>query len=232
MTSAARLPTRGRRTGRSSPAEAAPPETGRASPAWTNVVQSRDEQFNLKRLALLREAARAFSARGYHDTSLDDVARTLGVTKPALYYYVKNKQEILFACHRLAQELGDQALAFAEGAGRNGRETVVLLGRRYIELITSELGSFAVLSEYDALDPENRAVIARRRDAFDRRFRELIAAGIADGSIREVDPKLTVFFFMGTINWMTRWFRPDGPIPGERIAEQFADLLDEAIRRR
>ena len=70
--------------------------------AWNDTVQTRDQQFNLKRTALLKEAARAFSSQGYHATSLDDVAKTLGVTKPALYYYIKNKQEILFECHMLS----------------------------------------------------------------------------------------------------------------------------------
>lgn len=216
------------------PAKASPAKTvprGRHSSAWKDVVLSPNEQFSLKRNALLREAARAFSARGYHETSLDDVARTLGVTKPALYYYVRNKQEILFECHMISHDLGDQALAYAQENGRTGRERVVLLARRYIELITGELGSFGVLGEFDALNPANRAVIARRRDAFDRSFRELIAGGKADGSIRDVDPKMTVFFFMGAVNWMTRWFRSDGHSSGGQIALQFSDLLEAAIGR-
>ncbi len=204
-------------------------QRGRHSAAWKNVVLSRDQQFALKRAALLREAGRAFSAQGYHDTSLDDVAKTLGVTKAALYYYVKNKQEILFECHMQAQDLGETALQYSEQNGRNGREKILLLAQKYIELITGEMGSFAVLGEFDALDAENRTIIARRRDKFDRHFRRLVSDGIADGSIRSVDPKLTVFFFMGAINWMTRWFRPDGPQPGTEIAQHFADLLDKAI---
>lgn len=205
-------------------------QRGRHSSAWKNVVLSRDQQFVLKRTALLREAARAFSAHGYHDTSLDDVARTLGVTKAALYYYVKNKQEILFECHMQAQDLGDQALQHSEQNGRTGRDKIILLARKYIELITSEMGSFAVLGEFDALDATNRAIIARRRDKFDRHFRKLVSEGMRDGSIRTVDPKLTVFFFMGAINWMTRWFRPDGPLAGEEIARHFGDFLEMAIR--
>lgn len=202
---------------------------GRHSSAWKDVVLSRDQQFALKRAALLRQAARAFSAHGYHDTSLDDVAKTLGVTKAALYYYVKNKQEILFECHMQAQDLGVTALQCSEQNGRTGRDKILLLATKYIELITNEMGSFAVLSEFDALDAGNRAVIARRRDKFDRHFRKLVSEGIADGSIRAVDPKITVFFFMGAINWMTRWFRPDGPLPGKEIARHFTDLLDRAI---
>jgi AcrR family transcriptional regulator len=181
---------------------------------------------------LVREAARAFSARGYHDTSLDDVAKALGVTKPALYYYVKNKQEILFECHMLSYDLGDQALEYGEKNGKTGFEKILLLVKNYIELITSEMGSSVVLVELDSLDAENRARVIRRRDKFDRYCRRLVAQGIKDGSIRSMDPKLTVFFFMGAINWMTRWFKTDGPLTGEQIAEHFADFLTAAISRR
>lgn len=184
----------------------------------------------MKRTALLREAARAFSARGYHDTSLDDVAKALEVTKPALYYYVKNKQEILFECHMLSQDLGDSALTYAAENGANGREKIILFYRRYIELITSEIGSCAVLSEFAALESKNRAIVGKRRDDFQKKFGKIVTEGMADGSIRKVDPKMTVFFCMGAINWMTHWFRPDGTLSGEVIAKQFADLLDHAIK--
>lgn len=198
--------------------------------AWSNVVASRDEQFRLKRNALLREAAQAFSARGYHNTSLDDVAAALGVTKAALYHYVRNKQEILFECHMLSLDLGEQALEYARREGSTGFEKVVLVARRYLELMTSEIGRIAVLAEYDALDDDSKAVVRARRDEFEHALRGLIAAGIADGSIRPIDPKLAAFYFMGSVNWMTRWFRPDGEFGGEQIAASFADLFAAGIR--
>ena len=202
---------------------------GRHLSAWKNVAPSRDQLFQLKRTALLKEAARAFSARGYHDTSLDDVAKTLGVTKPALYYYVKNKQEILFECHMRALDLGDDAMEYAYRHGSTGRERVVLVFRRYIELITSEIGSCAILSELAALEPQNRTVITGRRRDFETKFMELLAEGMEDGSVRQVDPRTTVFFLMGAINWMIHWFRPDGDLKGDIMARHFADLLDHAI---
>jgi AcrR family transcriptional regulator len=220
------------RVGRSGLADKPPAERGRGGPAWSNVVVSRDEQFRLKRNALLREAARAFSGRGYHNTSLDDVAAVLGVTKAALYHYVRSKQEILFECHMMSLDLGDEALEYARRHGRTGLEQTTLLARRYIELITGEMGRFAVLSEYDALDSDSRAVVGRRRDQFELALREMVARGGTDGSIRGVDPKLAVFYFMGAVNWMTRWFRPDGELSGVDIAAGFSDLLVESLRSR
>lgn len=220
----------------SSPATSDAPRTaprrGRRPAAWQNVVVSRDEQFQLKRNALLREAAGAFAARGYHGTSLDDVAAALGVTKAALYHYVRGKKEILFECHMRSMDLGDEALAYARTHGRNGLDRVTMLARRYIELITGELGRMAVLSEYDALDDRSKEIIGSRRDRWDRAMREMIAEGVADGSIRAIDPKLAVFYFMGAVNWMTRWYRPEGGATGADVAATFSDLFGEGIRSR
>ena len=206
------------------------PARPRKADAWKDAGQSRDDQFAAKRAALIRKAARAFSARGFYNTSLDDIAAELGVTKPALYYYVKNKEEILYACHLISNELGIQAMTFAERLPGSGLDRVVALARRYVELLTGEFGASAVLMEFDALQPEKKKTIVAGRSRFDRRFRALIAKGVEDGSIRKVDPKLTVFFFMGSVNWMTRWFRPDGAFSGQEIADRFADYLQESIK--
>jgi TetR/AcrR family transcriptional regulator len=192
----------------------------------------REEILAYKRERILEEAVKLFYERGFTGTTLDDIAAELGVTKPALYYYVKNKEEILFACHLIASELGAQAMTFAESLPGSGLDRVVSLARRYVELLTGEFGASAVLTEFDALQPENKRTIVAARDRFDRRFRALIAKGVEDGSIRQLDPKLTVFFFMGSVNWMTHWFRPDGFYNGQEIADRFADYLRESIRAR
>ena len=121
-------------------------------------------------------------------------------------------------------------MTYAESVPGNGLDRVVALARRYVELLTGEFGASAVLMEFDALQPENKKTIVAGRNRFDRRFRGLIAKGVEDGSIRKVDPKLTVFFFMGSVNWMTRWFRPDGTFNGQEMADRFADYLRESIK--
>jgi hypothetical protein len=132
----------------------------------------------------------------------------------------------------MSLDLGDEALEYARRHGRTGLEQTTLLARRYIELITGEMGRFAVLSEYDALDSDSRAVVGRRRDQFEHRLAR-------DGRSRRCRrqhsrrrPKLAVFYFMGAVNWMTRWFRPDGELSGVDIAAGFSDLLAESLRSR
>src|SRR6266404_980970 len=138
------------------------------SGAWANVVMGIDEQYSLKRRALMKQAARAFSLNGYEATSLLDIAKIMGVTKTALYHYVTSKQEILLECHLLSHELGGQAIKYASTHGRDSLDKIHLLARKYIELLTGEIGSCAVLLEFSALTGENRELIARHRDNFER----------------------------------------------------------------
>lgn len=200
---------------------------------WNNAVLDRDEQFALKRQALIREAARVFSTRGYHETSLDDIARNLGVTKAALYHYISGKQEVLFECHKLAMDLGDEVLADVADQPGTGLEKVCMVARRYVEVFTEQSVPLAAVGTgYTALTEEQRKVIIGRRDKFDKSLRTLISEGIKDGSIRDISPKTIVLFFMGAINWMPRWYRADGAMSGTDIAREFTDLLTHAIARR
>jgi AcrR family transcriptional regulator len=200
--------------------------------AWQDTGLSRKEQFEKKRMALLRAAGRAFSRKGFHDTSLDEVAENLKVSKAALYYYFKSKHELLFECHKVSFEVGENAFRRAEAEGKNKLEVLRLFLRRYIEALTGTLGSCAVLLEVNALSPRDRSEILARRDAFGRKLRKLIADGVREGTFSPVDPKMTELFLMGSINWLTRWYSPEGPLSGAEIAEHFISLLFRGVMPR
>ena len=194
-------------------------------PRWKNNLQINDEIQRIKRAAVIKEAGRAFSKRGYHNTSLDDVAKTLQVSKGTLYNYVRDKQEILFECHEMALDIGERAFNFSKECRGTGAEVLEATLCRYIELLTDELGACGVLMEVDGLRAEDREQIAKRRNAFEKKFVAIIQKGVNDGSMKNVDPKLAVFTFMGAINWMPRWFTPEGRLSGQEVARQMTDLL-------
>lgn len=192
---------------------------------WNNSLQTSVEIQKLKRDAVLREAGRAFSDRGYHGTSLDDVAKALGVSKGTLYNYVKDKQEILWEFHRLASEIAQAAFASAKAEGGTGAQMLRNTLVRFIQGLTQELGACRVLMEFNALRPEDRVKATKLRDAFEQSYIELIETGIADGSLRQVDPRLAIFTFMGAINWIPRWYSPTGRLTSAYIAEAMTDIL-------
>jgi AcrR family transcriptional regulator len=194
-------------------------------PRWKNSIQTDEALTRIKREAVIKGAGRAFSKRGYHNTSLDDVAKSLQVAKGTLYNYVKDKQEILFELHKVAMDLGEQAFAQGAQQGSTGAESLRSVIHKYVELLTVELGACSALIEVDALKPADRIQAVKKRDAFERGFIAIIKRGIADGSLREVDPQLAVFTFMGAINWLPRWFTPEGRLPAEEVASKMTDLL-------
>ncbi len=197
---------------------------------WNNLVKSQDEQYQLKRQAVIAEASRAFGHRGYQNVSLDDIAKSLNVTKPALYHYIKSKQELLYECHKLAMDIGDRALDHAVATGKTGLEKLESFISDYVDAFANELAASAVLHELSAMPQDDRKRIINRRRQFDLRLRSLIQEGIDDKTIGPCDPKLAVFWFMGAINGIPRWFSVDGEFSGEQIADAFVKFLMHGIR--
>ena len=197
---------------------------------WGNAVATRGEQQEAKRRAVIYEAGRAFRRRGYHNVSLDEVAEALGIAKPTLYGYFRNKQDVLYECLKIAMDLGDLSAKFA-AEGRTGLERVQRFLQHYIEALTSASGASAVLSELTALEPAQHAEILRRRDGFDKLLRRWIDEGIADGSIKKLDAALAVACFMGAVNWIPAWFDPDGRKGPADIASTFTTILTTGLGR-
>ena len=173
---------------------------GHAAPALPSPWRGRQgaDARDSKRDAVILAAARAFNNHGYHNTSLDDIADGLGVTKPTLYYYVKNKEQLLFECFRTGLE--PIRAAFNDiGQSRQparARLTVVLL--RYAEAIASEFGWCMVRAEDLNLSPELQAHVKALKSEIDQGIRRLIREGIADRSIAPCDPKMTAFALAGS----------------------------------
>ncbi len=170
------------------------------NPVWK---KAQELQAQLKREAVLAEAAALFNLKGYHATSLTEVADRLGFTKTAIYYYVKNKNDLLFHTYMHSLDEIDQATQDAESKGRNGMEKLCeyVLSKAFVHPEAS-----ALLSEVDAVeDPKRQAILRKRLSGANARIARWIAEGVEDGSIAPCDPDLAGRFVMGAFNWMPRW---------------------------
>ena len=104
--------------------------------AWKDAVPAASEQFDRKREMLLHEAAASFNRRGYHGTSLAEIAKKLGVTKAALYTYVPSKEDLLYYCHEAAMENAIETLHKAQAGGGNGLQKLTAPLRHYMGMAT------------------------------------------------------------------------------------------------
>jgi TetR/AcrR family transcriptional regulator, cholesterol catabolism regulator len=185
-----------------------------------------------RRVEILRSATAAFSRRGYHGASVEEIARTLGMTKGNLYYYFRDKEEILFFCHDYSLDVLLSALARTERAKGTPDQKLRSLLAAFVHMIIDELHGTALTLDLQALSPPLLRRVIRKRDRFDRAIRRLVEQGMAQGLFAPGDPKLLTFALLGAVNWITRWYDPKGPASSDRIADVFADYLVRGLGAR
>jgi AcrR family transcriptional regulator len=194
------------------------------SSPWTQ-PRDREREREVKREAVLRTAAQLFNEKGYHATSLDEVAERLHVTKPTLYYYVRNKEAILFECVRTGLEMMRAAIEAAGASGGSAMDKLVSAMREYARVATMDFGMCIIRVGEEPLPPESQRQLRRLKAAIDHEFRRLIEQGIAEGSIAPCDPKIAAFTLAGALSWIARWYRPGGELAPDEIAAQCIGLI-------
>ncbi|WP_430396004.1 TetR/AcrR family transcriptional regulator [Ferrovibrio sp.] len=197
---------------------------------WGNVVPDPAQRHQLKRDVLIKKAADAFRRQGFHTTSMADIAATLGVTKAALYRYISSKEEILYIQHCHTMDLGEAALRHGKRHGKDGLEKTLLALHHFLATYADSSITGGALTDLEALQTDQRREITRRRDHFERTLRGFVTEGIADGSIRECDPRMTILTIMGSVNWLSRWYNPKGAWSAREVADGMVEVFAASLR--
>jgi len=182
------------------------------------------------RIDILKAAARAFRKLGYHGATVEEIAAALHMKKGNLYYYFRNKEEILFACHQYSLDQLMQLLDDVEHSGVQPDEKLRRLVVAFVHTILDELHGTALLLDLEALTPAHLKAVITRRDRFERGVRQVLEDGIAEGHFGAGDPKLLAFAMFGAVNWIPRWFSPEGAATSQQIADLFADFFIRGLR--
>jgi AcrR family transcriptional regulator len=184
----------------------------------------------LTRVEILKSAAAAFRHRGYHGATVQQIASALRMKKGNLYYYFRNKEEILFACHQYSL---DQLLTILDEVEQSSCPPTEKLKRLIVacvHMILDELHGTALFLDLEALSPPHLRAIIARRDKFDHGVRRVLREGIDGGAFSGADAKLLSFAILGAVNWIPRWYSPHGPASSQEIADSFAEYLLAGLR--
>lgn len=177
-----------------------------------------------RRAEILHAALRAFRENGYHATTLEDIAEHLGVRKTALYHYFPDKEAILYECHRESLGEIDRMMKAARELD-TASERLAHVIREHVRIMTDTLEGSPLAFEVTAFSSERAGEIISARDRYERWLRKIIDQGIEDGEFRQVDSKIAVFAILGAINWIARWYRPEGAIHAPELGREFAEHL-------
>jgi AcrR family transcriptional regulator len=201
-----------------------------ASPFPTTEQRQRDRA--AKRQALLLAAVRMFNSRGFHATSLEHVAASVGVTKPTIYHYLGNKEQVLIECMTIGLDQLRDAAAQARALPGSAMERLRTFLKRYAEVNMAEFGQCVIRTGDELLSEEGLEKLRSLKRLIDEAMREFICRGIAEGSIAPHDPKLLAFTLAGALNWPGRWYGADGPLRPAEIAEQMVAILETGLAQR
>lgn len=182
------------------------------------------------RIQILQSAAAAFRKVGYHGATVERIAKSLRMKKGNLYYYFRNKEEILFACHQYSL---DRILDIVDEIARSSEPPDLQLRRlivAFVHTILDELHGTTLFIDLEALTPPHLKTVIARRDRVDRAMRQIVADGVAGGVFADRDLKLTSFAILGAINWIPRWFKREGAVSSQEVADRFADFLVAGLR--
>jgi AcrR family transcriptional regulator len=185
----------------------------------------------VRRAEILRSAAAAFHRRGYTGASVREIADALHMTKSNLYYYFKNKEEILYFCHDYSLDILLDLLTEVDKDHHPPDGKLRRLVEGFVHMIIDELHGNALTLDIQELSPRLLRKVIAKRDRFEQGFRALIQDGIEQGIFLPGDPKLLTFAILGAVNWITRWYDPRGAASSDTIARTFADFVLAGLTR-
>jgi AcrR family transcriptional regulator len=185
---------------------------------------------SINRDQILDSAARVFCQKGYHGASMSDIALAVGLQKATLYHHFKGKQEILSELLDKALSLVTDNMTLVIQMDCPPEEKLHEAMRTYLKTLCEQPNLSSVLiMEYRSLDKDlyNRHI--RNRDKFEKMWRDLIQEGVGVGKFQCESVPVTVRALLGVMNWTINWYRPEGKLSAESIADQFADLFMAGI---
>ena len=188
---------------------------------------------NNERLAeVYRTAAQIILRKGYDATSINDIANALGMTKAGLYHYINGKKELLFdimnfGLDELDEEVVTPARSIADPSAR-----LRFIIASHAQLVTRGQGAITILvDEITALTPAQNRMITRRKREYFNRLRDVLNELKSAGKLQDVDTTAATFSLLGMINWLSRWFRQDGELTQEQVADQIARIALNGLLR-
>jgi len=183
-----------------------------------------------KQAEIMAAAVRLFHERGFHATSMQDIADAVGLQKGSLYHYISGKEDLLGVIIMEAIARYNRNLAEIRALDLPVRERLELAVRQHLLGIAENLPMLTVfLRESYALGPEQQELIAGESARYNAMFEELYMEGVAAGAMRPLDPKLVTRTVLGACNWFYRWYRPEGGRPLDELTGSVVAILMQGI---
>jgi AcrR family transcriptional regulator len=182
---------------------------------------------NERRGQILEKAAHLFCVKGYDSTSMSDIADEVGITKAGLYYFVEGKEHLLYLITDYGLDLLDETVVQPLEAVEEPRAHLEELIKLHVHMVLNRPREVTIiLHERTALTGVYREKILQRKKRYIDYVRRLLVGLQERGEARkDVDPTAATFFLLGALNWVYQWYKMDGPLTEEQLAQELTSVF-------
>lgn len=205
------------------------------SPCWRESASSwigRTVPKRHRRDVILQSVGKVLSESRLSSLTMQDIADHLGISKGNLYYYFKDKQDILFQCRMRCMDLSLAALHDIQTEQCSQIDPLHTLLLRHITGMLENGFGGVLLTDLDNLTTAQRSHYVALRDEFESGVRHLIDTGVSQGYYACDDAKLASLVMLGAINWLPKWYRPNGNLAPNELATDMANFLMRALEHK
>ncbi|UII56280.1 TetR/AcrR family transcriptional regulator [Cytobacillus spongiae] len=194
----------------------------------------REKKAAKKKEEILRSAASVLAEKGFQGTTMEDVAANLLMTKGSMYYYFKNKEDLLYQCHQMIMQMSMEKIEEVINSDLPPTQKLKKAVKSHVILTTSEKSMFMMMDKPNQnFSGEYLEDVLLQRKGYEQHFDALILEGIEKG---DFDPSIDVrtirLIILGSLNWILQWYKEDGSQTGDEIAEAFANHLIRLVEKR
>jgi AcrR family transcriptional regulator len=186
-----------------------------------------------RRSEIHRAACRLFREKGFPGTSVREIAEVVGMLGGSLYAHMESKDELLW---EIVNSAAERFFAALRPIAAENREIMQKLRKAiiaHVGVITSDLDAAAVYTfEWRHLPAEQRAAFTKQRDEYERLLRGLVDQAIHERLLSAPNAASATLFILSSLNWVSTWYRPDGPMSAEEVGGMLADFIFDGLKRR
>lgn len=179
---------------------------------------------------MLEAAVSLFSRKGYHATTVRDIAVEVGMQSGSLYAHIATKEDLLY---EIVMQAADQFIGaitpIADGPEPAAVKLRLAMAAHIRVVASSPEAATVFLHEWKALAPERRGAVAERRGAYEAQLGRIVQAGVASGEFRPVDESFVRLLVLSAVNWVYQWYKPGGPLGPDEVATRFHEIILRGI---
>lgn len=174
-----------------------------------------------RRAEIYDAAAKIICDKGFDAMTMNEIAQAVGMTKAGIYHYIEGKQNMLFAIMNYGMDMLDQSVIGVASQVDDAEKRLIAIIHSHARLITQGSNAVTVLvDEVAGLSPAQRKKIIQRKRVYFDFIRDTLEQLKRDGKLKDVDTTVAAFSILGMLLWISRWYRHDGKLTGDQIADE------------